>query len=157
LAARLDSIDLEILSQLRNDSKTQVKKMAEKLDVHQNTLIKRIKKMEGDGIICGHKIEIDYDKLGFELRAIVTFRYQGNLQGGVDLMNEIRKMPLVEALYEVTGEADASAIVRARNRNELCKVIKAIRGFDCVTGTTSQYVLVTYKNSCEFNPILEKG
>jgi len=48
--------------------------------VHQNTLLKKVKRLEKDGIIRKHLISIDYDKLGYEMHAIVSIKFDGRLK-----------------------------------------------------------------------------
>ncbi|MFH1393638.1 MAG: Lrp/AsnC family transcriptional regulator [Candidatus Micrarchaeota archaeon] len=152
MEAKLDHIDIEILCRLRRNSKAQIKNMANELDVHQNTLLKRVKRLEGLGIIRSHRIDIDFERLGYETQAIVTIKIDESPENG-DLMSEIKKIPCVEALYEITGKSDAQIMVRARDKDELLRVIKAVRHMRGVVGTISNHILTTHKHPAEFNPL----
>ncbi|HID73261.1 TPA: Lrp/AsnC family transcriptional regulator [Candidatus Micrarchaeota archaeon] len=71
-------------------------------------------------------------------------------------MEFIKRMPEVEALYEVTGESDVMVFVRTKSREELLKVIKAIRTRPMVLSMVSRHILVMHKGPFSFNPLRER-
>jgi len=150
---KIDTIDLMILKELRNDCKRPMRELAQTLRMHPNTLLQRIKRLEKSHIVRKYHADIDYKALGYDMHAMVMIKIK---KGGLEddkLLNEVTKVPEVVALYAVSGGADVVAIVRARNRDDLVRILKYIQLQKTVLRTTSYLVLVTYKDSYQFNPL----
>jgi len=143
----LDRLDWEILRELAHNSRQSLRKIARKLGVSVNTVSSRIKELEKKGIIKKYTIVIDYEKLGFDLTAIIEVSIlKGKL---IDVENEIAKLPGVCAVYDVTGLTDAMIIARVKNRRELNSLVKTILKMDYVDKTNTHVVLNTVKESFE--------
>lgn len=63
----LDDLDLQILSMLMDNAKTPYTKVGEKLFVSAGTVHVRMKKLEEMGIVRRHRLEVDYQKLGYDV------------------------------------------------------------------------------------------
>lgn len=154
---KVDSIDLLILRELRDDCKRPMRELALKLKMHPNTLLQRIKRLEKSKIIRRYHADIDYRALGYDMHAIVTIRIKKSGLENERLLESVAKLPEMQSLYAVTGGADCIAIVRAKSRDDLVRVLKTIQSESEVLRTTSYLVLVTYKESYEFNPLSNLG
>ncbi|MBD3210225.1 AsnC family transcriptional regulator [Candidatus Micrarchaeota archaeon] len=153
MKGKIDTVDLMILKELRNDCKRPMRELAQKLRMHPNTLLQRIKRLEKSKIIRRYYADIDYKSLGYDMHAVVMIKIR---KGGLDdetLLSEVTKLPEVVSLYAVSGGADVMAIVKAKNRDDLVRILKYIQSQKPVLRTTSYMVLVTYKESYRFNPL----
>jgi DNA-binding Lrp family transcriptional regulator len=150
---KVDTVDLMILRELRNDCKRPMRELAQKLRMHPNTLLQRIKRLEKSKIIQKYHAEIDYKELGYDMHAIVTIRIRKSGLEDEKLLRDVASLPEVQSLYAVTGGADCIAIVKAKNRDDLVRILKIIQTEKSVLRTTSYLVLVTYKESHQFNPL----
>jgi DNA-binding Lrp family transcriptional regulator len=61
MESSLDAVDQQILYYLQADSRTPVTTIAEELNVSDNTVRNRIRKLEESGVIEGYSIQINYD------------------------------------------------------------------------------------------------
>jgi len=152
-----DEFDFLILKELRENSKISIRLLANRTGMHPNTLIQRINKLEKDGIIIKYSADLDYSKLGYDLHAIVSIRVSGQAHKRWEMISELSVIPEILALYAVTGEFDAVAIIKTKNNESLTQTLKEISKRDYVIGTHTQLVLHAYKHSYEFNPFTMFG
>jgi len=150
---KYDRLDLLILKELREDSKIPYRKLAEKIGAHPNTLMQRIKKLEKEGVIKKYAAEVDYEKIGYTIQSVVMIRIKKRGLEDPDLLREISKLPQVKSLYATTGGYDCIAIIHAKDKDDLVKILQRIQSNDKVLRTTSQLILVAYKHPSEFNPL----
>lgn len=150
---KVDNVDLLILRELRDDCKRPMRELAQKLRMHPNTLLQRIKRLEKSKIVRRYHADIDYRALGFDMHAIVMIRIKKSGLEDEKLLQDVANLPEVQSLYATTGGSDCVAIVKARNRDDLVRVLRIIQTEKSVLRTTSYLVLVTYKESFQFNPL----
>jgi DNA-binding Lrp family transcriptional regulator len=150
---KVDTVDLMILRELRNDCKRPMRELAQRLRMHPNTLLQRIKRLEKSKIVRKYHADIDYKALGYDMHAVVMIRIKKSGLEDERLLENVANLPEIQSLYAVTGGADCIAIVKAKSRDDLVRVLKAIQTEKSVLRTTSYLVLVTYKESYQFNPL----
>ncbi|MEW6036375.1 MAG: Lrp/AsnC family transcriptional regulator [Candidatus Micrarchaeota archaeon] len=150
---KVDTVDLMILRELRNDCKRPMRELAQKLRMHPNTLLQRIKRLEKSKVVRKYHADIDYKALGYDMHAVVTIRIRKSGLEDEKLLESVAALPEVQSLYAVTGGADCIAIVKAKNRDDLVRILRVIQTEKSVLRTTSYLVLVTYKESYQFNPL----
>jgi DNA-binding Lrp family transcriptional regulator len=151
---KVDTLDLMILRELRENCKQPVKELAKSLRIHPNTLLQRIKKLEKQKVILKYTAEVDFRKLGYDLHAIIMGEVRKGRAGDQAQLAEITKMPQVQYLYAVTGAYDIILSVRVSNRDELVSVLGKIGEHPIVEKTMTHMVLFSYKHPYEFNPLL---
>ena len=160
MKSKVDAVDLMILRELRNDCKRPMRELATKLRMHPNTLLQRIKRLEKSKVIRKYHADVDYKSLGYDMHAVVMIKIKKSGLEDESLLKDVSALPEVVALYAVTGVSDCIAIVKAKNRDDLVRILKAVQSQVSVLRTTSYLILVTYKEAFEFNPlsnILVKG
>lgn len=150
---KIDTIDLLILRELRDDCKRPMRELSQKLRMHPNTLLQRIKRLEKSKIVRKYHADIDYKTLGYDMHAVVMIKIRKSGLEDQKLLAEVSNLPEVLSLYAVSGAADCIAVVKAKNRDDLVRILRIIQTQDAVLRTTSYLVLVTYKESYQFNPL----
>lgn len=68
---KIDDLDRNVLSVLMKDAKTTYAEIGRQLFVSPGTVHVRVKKMEEMGIIKGHHLTVDYEKLGYDISAFL--------------------------------------------------------------------------------------
>ncbi|HEL1586070.1 TPA: Lrp/AsnC family transcriptional regulator [Streptococcus suis] len=68
----MDSIDLQILELLTQNSRMKVKDMAEQIHMTAPAITSRIQKLEDQGIITGYTTQIDRVKIGYPVHVFIT-------------------------------------------------------------------------------------
>lgn len=95
----IDSIDKEILSILQDDCRTPYLEIARKLIVSGGTIHQRVEKLRKMGIIQNNTININFQKLGFDVSAFLGIHLKSTRDLG-QVISELKKMPeVVEANY----------------------------------------------------------
>jgi len=150
---KVDTVDLMILRELRDDCKRPMRELAQKLRMHPNTLLQRIKRLEKSKIVRKYHADIDYKELGYDMHAVVTIKIKKSGLEDENLLKHVTAVPEVQSLYAVAGGVDCIAVVKAKNRDDLVRILRIIQTEPSVLRTTSYLVLVTYKESFQFNPL----
>ncbi|MFH2106279.1 MAG: Lrp/AsnC family transcriptional regulator [Candidatus Micrarchaeota archaeon] len=153
MVEKLDKLDVEILSALKEDSKMSYRKLSERLGVHPNTLLQRIKKLEASEVIRKYTIDIDFEKLGYEMHVAVLMKVKGGHIGDYDQLKDVAKVPQVELLCGITGTYDVVCFIRVKDRIELVEVLKKLQMHPIIARTNSHTILYSYKRYNEFNPL----
>lgn len=140
---KLDEYDEKIINELIEHSKIPLRKLATKLNISFVTILNRIKKLEKEGIIQKYTSKINYEKLGYGVHVIIEMRIsKGKL---LELENKIAKSPNVYAVYDTTGEYDATVIARFKSTRLMDDFLKKVQTFDFVERTNTKLVLNTVK------------
>jgi DNA-binding Lrp family transcriptional regulator len=119
---KIDKLDLRILSLLQEDCRLSFNKIANELDVSVGTAFNHVKSLEKRGVLKGYTAVLDSSKLGYNLTVIIMIQAEGTYL--TDVENEIAKTSNVVALYDITGDYDAVAIAKFKDRASLSAFIK---------------------------------
>ena len=149
----IDELDKQILSILSENSTKGYTKIAEELKRSHTTIKKRIDRLVDEKIIKSYTIEIDYEKLGYDIIAIIEASIsQGKL---IEFEEIIAKHPNVFGVFDVTGDYDSLILVRFKTRGELSDLIKSILASGYVIRSNTHVVLNDIKDSTEFGKIIQ--
>jgi DNA-binding Lrp family transcriptional regulator len=144
----MDETDVKILKNLLSDARASYRKVAEEIGVSPPTVLARVEKLEGDGIIRSYSTLLDHEKLGYDLTAIIEITAtKGKI---VDLERQIAKFPNVCAVYDITGLTDMVVVAKFKNRKELSNFVKKDISLPYVERTNTHVVLITVKEDFRF-------
>ncbi len=139
----MDEIDRKILNHLLSRGRDSYREIAKELGYSPSTVMKRVKEMEGSGVIKGYSADVDYDQMGFDIHVIVDVRVaKGKLQL---IESKIARHGAVLTVFDNTGSFDATVIARFRNRAGLDRFIKKLQTYDFVERTETKLILNTIK------------
>ncbi len=139
----LDKTDAAILDVLGENARLSLRKIAKKVGCSVATVMNRINKLQKEGIIRKYSALIDYDKLGYDLQALVHVRVsKGKL---FQVEKKIASHPNVCAVYDITGPFDSVIITRFKTRRSLDNFIKKIQTYDFIERTETNLILNTIK------------
>jgi len=135
--------DSELLAQLSKNGKASQRELAKETGVALGTVNTHIKQLENKKIIRGYLADIDPEKVGFNLTAIINLRIKkGTL---MDVQASIAKHSRVFGVYDVTGEWDSLILARFKNREEMDNFIKTTLSQEYIERTSTSLVLNTVK------------
>ena len=130
--AKLDEKDFAILDALRKNAKRSVFQLAKKTGIPPTTVHNRINKLRKEEVIKNYTIEIDREKIGHKVCALVSiFLNNSELEssskkGG--LARQLREYPNVGKIFETTGSVDIIVQVYGKDIKEISEfVINNIR------------------------------
>jgi Lrp/AsnC family leucine-responsive transcriptional regulator len=98
----LDQINLRILRLLNDDARLSTKALAAAVGMSAPAVAERLQRLHEQGVIRGHRLELDQRQLGLQVTAYVRVRpLPGELQRVAELA---RDTPEVVECHRVTGE-----------------------------------------------------
>ncbi len=148
----VDDLDLDILMILSEDSRKKLRPIAEQLNRSPTTIGKHIKALEDKGIIEKYTISLDYEKLGYEIIALIEITISKGQM--LEVEKEIAHFPNIFAVYDVTGTYDALIIARFKKRNELSEMVKKINSSQYVERTNTHLILNVIKEGIPFKDLV---
>ncbi|MFX0059608.1 MAG: Lrp/AsnC family transcriptional regulator [Candidatus Hodarchaeota archaeon] len=151
---KLDDVDLEILKILSEDGKTTYHAIAEELKKSPVTIKKHVEELESDGIIKSYGAQIDYEKLGYNIIAVIEITISKGKM--LDEEKKISENPHVFGVYDITGDSDALVFARFKDRKELSAMIKDIHKSPNVERTNTHIILNIIKEGTSLSELLEK-
>ena len=141
----IDNLDNKILNILIENSRLSYRKIAKKLKTSVATIMNHVNKLEEQGIINRYTADLDYYKLGYDIKVIILLRIsKGKL---FEVEKKISKHKSVFAVYDVTGDYDAIILARFKSRKALDKFLKEIQSYDFVERTHTSFILNTMKEN----------
>ena len=100
---QIDNIDLKILNVLSKNAKMPYTEVAKKVFVSGGTVHVRMRKLEKMGVVRGTKLDIDYDKLGYNISSYMgiylekSFLYK-------ETVKFLKKIPEIVEIHAITGQ-----------------------------------------------------
>ncbi|WP_461866486.1 Lrp/AsnC family transcriptional regulator [Thermococcus sp.] len=143
----VDELDRKILSLLQKDARLSYREIAKELKVAVGTVYNRIKRMEENGIILGFTPKLNYEKLGYELTAIIGIKAQGKKI--IQIEQKIAENEHVLCVYDVTGEYDIIAVAKFRGREDMNRFVKWLLSIDGVEKTNTHVAMDIVKEDLE--------
>ena len=135
--------DIELLRCLNQNGKASQRELAASTGAALGTVNSHIKNLEKEKIIKGYYAEVNPDKIGFNLTAIINLRI---IKGKImDVQSSIAKHPRVFAVYDITGEWDSLVLARFKNREEMDNFIKTTLSQKNIERTSTSLVLNNVK------------
>ena len=152
----MTELDFNILKKLSEDGRISLRQLAKDLGNKSPATIKNhVEKLENRGVITDYGVNIDYEKLGFNIIALIELTISKGKM--LEVEQEIAKIPYVFAVYDITGEFDALILARFENRGELSKMIKKIHTSPYVERTNTHMVLNVIKENSSFNELIKNN
>ncbi|OYT59024.1 MAG: AsnC family transcriptional regulator [Desulfurococcales archaeon ex4484_217_1] len=133
----IDDIDREIIEVLKRNSRTPYTTIAKKLGLSEAAVRKRVSKLLKQGVI--KRFTIEY-ALQNEIKAVVLVKTSPQVPV-FKISKEIANLQGVDHVYEITGEHDVLAVIRADNVLALDSIINSIRNIDGVSDTNTMIIL----------------
>tara|TARA_B100001115_G_scaffold49299_1_gene36457 strand:- start:897 stop:1358 length:462 start_codon:yes stop_codon:yes gene_type:complete len=100
---QIDNIDLKILNVLSKNAKMPYTEVAKKVFVSGGTVHVRMRKLEKMGVVRGTKLDIDYNKLGYNISSYMgiylekSFLYK-------ETVKFLKKIPEIVEIHAITGQ-----------------------------------------------------
>jgi Lrp/AsnC family leucine-responsive transcriptional regulator len=124
--AMRDERDLEIIAALQEDARATYADIGRRVGLAASSVHDRVRKLERSGAITGYRAEIDAERVGLFVTALIALTPIDASQPD-DLPERVRDFPEVEDCYSVAGEANYVLKVRTRTTAELEDLIRRLR------------------------------
>lgn len=145
MKVKTDDLDYEIISLLQKNGRRPYKEIANDLGVSIGTIHNRITKLKKIDIINGFTVNINNEKLGYNLCFIILLRIDG--KHTAEVLEGLKDKKEILSCFHITGEQSAALICRFENLNDVQKFIQDLNKEKYILRTVSNMVLKEYKNS----------
>lgn len=122
---QVDSLDLKILQLLKADAQTSFVELGKRVGLSAPAVHARVKKLQKEGVIKKHTIEVDPQKLGLVVTAFV--RIQTGANRCKDLAKELEKIPEVLECFTVAGEDDLLVKLRTSTPKQVLEIMDLLK------------------------------
>ena len=137
--------DNQILNILQKNSRISNAEIARQIKMAPSAVFERIKGLEKKKVIKRYTIQVDPEIIGKDLLAFIHVKANGPV---VDqkTAKELARIPEVQEVHIVAGEDCFLIKVRAKNTEELAKLLRTkIASISSISSTSTTIVLETLK------------
>ena len=136
---KFDTVDRFILNKLQENARRSFKGIADEIGVSEATVFLRVKKLQEKGVIRGFKAILDLEMVGKGTKAIMFLKADPKLYNNV--LDELKNMEEVCEIYDVTGAYYTVLKIRAKNNEELSRVLDEIGAISGIITTETSIIL----------------
>lgn len=124
--AKLDDVDMKILSSLYADASISVPKLSEQLGVNLSVMYSRIKRLQKRGVIEKFTVQVNEDSLGMRAGALAGLNIDPKQRENV--LKEVEGVEGVRLIREVTGRFDMIVNLKGQSLDELHRAVYDVIG-----------------------------
>jgi Lrp/AsnC family transcriptional regulator for asnA, asnC and gidA len=118
----IDNLDIQILSILMKNATTPYTEIAKELIVSGGTIHVRMKKLEEMGVIKGASLEVNPQKLGYDITAFLGIFLEKGSQYN-DAVKQLQTVPEIVELHYTTGSYSIFAKIVCHDTTHLREVL----------------------------------
>ena len=119
--AKVDGLDLKILSELSKDSSISIPKLSKKINVNSSVVYSRIKRLVNKKLIERFTIDVNNKEFGYGVKSITGINMDSKQRDVV--IQELFKIQGVREVSEVTGRFDILVTMYAKNLSDMYRII----------------------------------
>ena len=138
----------ELLKLLSRNARYTNEELAAMLGSDAKTVAEQIAELEKEGVICGYKAVIDWDRLDDNnVSAIIELNVVPKADLGFEEVAEkVMSYHEVESVYLMSGVYDLNVVVKGKTLQDVARfVARELATIDSVTSTTTHFVMRRYK------------
>ena len=119
--AKVDDLDLKLLSELKKDGSISIPLLSKKLNINASVLYSRIKRLIKKKMIQKFTIDIDETQLGFAVKAYVGINRDPKLK--TQIHENLLQIAEIDRIIEVTGRFDLMVGALAEDLEQLHSIV----------------------------------
>jgi len=146
----LDEASLRVLEEYLRDARQSFREIARRTGYSSGTVASRMREMEEAGVIKRYTVQLDYERLGYELTAITEIIVSDGMM--LEVGGRISKIPQTIGVYNVTGDSDIMVVAKFKTRQQLSDFTKNLTKMPYVVRTKTHVVLNTLKEELSLIP-----
>ncbi len=118
---RIDDLNWRILVALQRNARASYSSIGRRIGLTPPAIAERVKKMEDTGIVERYTARVSHNKLGYQLKAIITLKaFMGKLK---PFLQKVKMLDEVVNCYRITGNENIIMEVILRDQFHLEKFI----------------------------------
>ena len=146
----LDEASMKVLEEYLRDARQSFREVARRVGFSSGTVASRVKHMEEAGIIKRYTVQLDYERMGYELTAVTEIIVSDGMM--MEVGGQIAKIPQTIGVYNVTGDSDIMVVAKFKTRQQLSDFTKNLTKMPYVVRTKTHVVLNTLKEELSLIP-----
>ena len=112
----LDEADRRLLREIQADGRVPVVELAQRIGLSKTPCLKRLRRLERDGVIRGYRADIDPDKIRQGYLAYVQVKLSSTTRKTLDSFNAaVREVPEIMSCHMMAGGFDYLLKIRTRD------------------------------------------
>jgi DNA-binding Lrp family transcriptional regulator len=141
----VDRIDKEILNIIQDNATLSLEDIGKRLGMSKTAVHYRLNKLREKKVIKKIMALVEPNRLGYDISAIslIKARFGPNYQKIVG--EKLRKIKGVWAVYFLLGDIDFVVMIRAKNRNDLLRIIDQFINIPEIERSSTHLILETFK------------
>ncbi len=149
--AKIDDLDLTILSELSADASISVPKLSEKIKVNPSVVYSRIKRLVKKKLIQRFTIVVNDQELGYQVKALAGINMDSKKRDTI--IEELFQIKGVREIAEVTGRFDILVTLYAHSLDEMHQIVSdKIGKIDGVISSESFIEMKTREKAMPYMP-----
>jgi len=128
----LDKTGWRLLNELQQNARLSYTELGQRVGLSLPAVTDRIRRMEEAGILTGYHAEVDFERVGLPVQAIVRLESLGGRSCDY-VAEQANQIPEVVEIYRVIGEDSIVVRVAATSVNHLTKVIDQLSQYGIPT------------------------
>src|SRR5580704_9731475 len=143
----LDSFDLKILEVLQAEGRLSNVELAGRIGLSPSPCLRRVKRLESEGVIVGYSAKIDRAKTGVGVTVFVAVGLERHREEEAERFSKVvARLPQVISCHAISGEADFLLEIAVADLNQFSEfVLKRLRRIPGVKYMHSSFALETVK------------
>lgn len=121
----MDAKDRKILALLEAHGRMGFAEIGDQVGLAASSVHDRVRKLEKQGLIRGYRADIDLERAGLPITAIVSLALSPS--SPPDIPSKIAEFPLVQSCYSVAGDNSYALFVRAPSTKDLEGLLDGLR------------------------------
>jgi len=146
----LDEASMKVLEEYLRDARQSFREIARRTGYSSGTVASRVKDMEEAGVIKRYTVQLDYERMGYELTAVTEIIVSDGMM--LEVGDRISKIPQAMGVYNVTGDSDIMVVAKFKTRQQLSDFTENITKMPHVVRTKTHVVLNTLKEELSLLP-----
>ncbi|MFD7659924.1 Lrp/AsnC family transcriptional regulator [Actinosynnema sp. NPDC059797] len=131
MTVNLDQTDWAILAELQRDGRVPITELGRRVNLSASATTERVRRLETSGVVTGYRAEVDLDKAGYPVLAVVRLKYPGNRHEPLRALLAERG-EVLECL-RTTGDDCYTLKVAATSMAHLERVVDELMAFGSTT------------------------
>ncbi|MER7914560.1 Lrp/AsnC family transcriptional regulator [Streptomyces sp. NPDC096068] len=127
----LDATDWAILTELQRDGRVAYTELARRVNLSASATKERVRRLEETGVITGYRAEVDPERVGYGVLAVVRLKYPGTRHE--PLRRLLGERPEILECLRTTGDDCYVLKVAATSMGHLEELVDALADFGSTT------------------------
>lgn len=127
----LDETDWAILHEVQRDGRIAFTELARRVNLSASATTERVRRLEAAGVITGYRAEVDLERTGYAVLAVVRLKYPGNRHE--PLRRLLGERPEILECLRTTGDDCYVLKVAATSVSCLEEIVDALAQFGSTT------------------------